>query len=336
MNGLFFSLLFSFVSPYNARHPYLLYAQTTKIKLFSPILISTFLCIFAIIIAVIPFNFSIHSSMKRLLLLLLLSLLSQGPLQALSGREHIADMQRIMPFADNPRNKPLTDFYRLVNHYLDFPYAQLGQPPSHSAPKRPQFIVDHPRFCQIHWQGKHRIWFHWGFNTDPRHFPPLVNSLDQALGQGIVSQPDIDTFWLMLTREISSRNRFLMNQAAQLFGFDSLSALSAQQRRQINGWVTLLYSIHILGDHLTPDSSVVVPLDRLYADIYNALDNIAGRDSINQPPLKTIKSQLRPSQVSPSAFLDALERHFAPFVLSLQGPAYDYRTRFTTLGYLLR
>lgn len=274
--------------------------------------------------------------MKRLLLFLAICLLSPINVFALGGKEHAADMQRVFPFAESAKNKKVTDFYRRVNEFLDFPYVQPGQKHDKSQPKRPKFVVEHPKFSQIRWQGKHRIWFHWGFNTDPRKFPPIVNSLNQAVMEGIINQQDIDLFWSLMNNEISRRNRTLMNEGAKVFGFGELGTISAQQRRQLNGLVTILYSIHVVGDHKTSDKEIIAPLNRVYADVNNAIDNIAGNEVANYEKAKALKKRLKVAQTSPEAYLNVLEQEFSPFLLSLTGTGYDYKLRFKGLGYELK
>lgn len=265
---------------------------------------------------------------KRCFLLLVAVMGLALPCRALSGWEHATDMYRIFPFDSVPQNKAVLRYYRLVNSYLDYPYTQPGERPSKNNPKRPKCIADHPKFSKIHWQGKHRIWFHWGFNTDPRQFAPITNSLNAAIADGVIQASDLPEFWDLMNAEVSKRNRALMNEGAAVFGFGELGAISAAQRRQLNGLVTVLYSIHILGDHQTTDSNDIVPLNRVYADVYSAIDNIAGKDAANYAKAKTLKQQLKPYQQNPKSFLDAMERFFSPFLLSLSGPGYDYKVRW--------
>lgn len=270
---------------------------------------------------------------RKYLLLLVCCFWAVGA-SALSGREHWADMQRIFPFDEVSANKPVLTFYRRVNTYLDNPYIQPGERHVKGSPKRPKFIVDHPKFSQIHWRGKHRIWFHWGFNTDPRKFTPIVESLQDAVSEGIIGEADVTEFWSLMNDEISRRNRALMNEGAKVFGFGELGTISAAQRRQLNGFVTMLYSIHILGDHQTTDHDIIVSLNRLYADIYSAIDNIAGKQPQNYQKAKELKKQLKPYEKDPKAFLDALQRYFSPFLMSLSGEGYNYKAKFRSLGYV--
>lgn len=253
-----------------------------------------------------------------------------------SGAEHLADMKRVMPFEDVEQNRRVFKFFRLTNAYIDRPGQELGTKFDREAYKRPAFIAEHPKFGNIRWEGKHRIWYHWGFNTDPRQFPPLVNSLNSAIDQGIITKDDLPEFWNLMMAEISKRNRFLLNQGANALGFGQLGNISAQQRRQLNGWVTIIYSVHILGDYQTDDTEVLAPLSRVYADISNAIDNLAGKDAANVAKAKALKSVLKKSQGYPTSYLDVLAYRFTPFVLSLQGDGYNYKTKFEKMGYVLK
>lgn len=255
---------------------------------------------------------------------------------ALSGKEHVADMMRVFPFEDVEQNAKVFKFYRQVNHYLDWPGQDPTQHHDKNAPKRPLSIANHPKFGNISWHGKHRIWFHWGFNTDPHKFPPIVNSLNDAVSNGVISSNDLPEFWNLLMKEVSKRNRALMNNGAKVFGFGELGTISAAQRRQLNGLVTVLYSVHVIGDHETTDKDDIAPLSRVFADINNAIDNIAGKDASNIEKAKSIKAALKKAQSSPEKYLNTLEREFTPFILSLSGDGYDYKTRFKKLGYVMK
>ena len=271
----------------------------------------------------------------RWLLVVVAAMLSTSA-AALSGKEHTADMVRVFPFTKAAENERVLAFYGLVNAYLDYPGQDPTLPYDRHAPKRPRTIAEHPKFGRIQWLGKHRIWFHWGFNTDPRQFAPITRSLDAAVRQGVITREDLPEFWELMNGEVSRRNRALMNEAAEVFGYGRLGTISTQQRRQLNALVTVLYSVHVVGDHLTPDSAIVAPLGMVYADIGRAIDNLAGKDAANQAGAKTLKAALKKAQGSPREYLDALARGFTPFLLSLRGPGYDYRDRFARQGYVMR
>ena len=264
--------------------------------------------------------------MKRYYLFIL-SLLLPLFVFALSGKEHANDMKRIYPFVDCQRNEKIIDFYSLINNYLDSPNDRNTG--------RPDSIKYHPKFGKMKF-GSHRIWYHWGFNTDPKRFAPLVNAVNSNIENGVISESDVDEFWNCLMNEVSRRNRFLMNRAAEIFGYKSLGSISQNQRRQLNAFVTILYSIHLLGDHQTTITDVMVDLKSVYGDIYNAIDNLAGRNRANILKARSLKKELRTVQHDPVIYLDKMEDSFSSFLLALDGSFYNYKEKFEKMGYVLK
>lgn len=264
--------------------------------------------------------------MKRYYLFIL-SLLLPLFVFALSGKEHANDMKRIYPFVDCQRNEKIIDFYSLINNYLDSPNDRNTG--------RPDSIRYHPKFGKMKF-GSHRIWYHWGFNTDPKRFAPLVNAVNSNIENGVISESDVDEFWNCLMNEVSRRNRFLMNRAAEIFGYKSIGSISQSQRSQLNAFVTILYSIHLLGDHQTTITDVMVDLKSVYGDIYNAIDNLAGRNRANILKARHIKKELRTVQHDPVIYLDKMEDSFSSFLLALDGSFYNYKEKFEKMGYVLK
>lgn len=249
------------------------------------------------------------------------------------GKEvHVNDMRRIFPFIFDQSNKKIDDFYYLVNAYIDyanFPQIKGGQTST------PLCIKNNPKLRNMTF-GNHRIWFHWGFNKNCRNFRPLVDKVEKNIKEGKLSENDRDYFWHILNEEIRKRNRTLMGTWAKISGYKELDSLSRAQREQSNAFVTLLYSIHILGDHQTSEKDIIIDLKSLYGDIYNALDNLAGKSISNRQKAKSLRNKLRLVQGNPKAFLDKLEKEFTPFLYSLEGVGYDYKKKFSSLGYKLK
>lgn len=246
---------------------------------------------------------------------------------ALSGKEHARDMKRIYPFVDCASNSKVIDFYTHVNKYIDSPNDRNTG--------KPNPIKNHPKFSKIKF-GNHRIWYHWGFNKDPQKFAPLVDALNNSITDHVISETDVEEFWTLLKKDIGKRNRSLMNNAADIFGYQSIGAISSLQRGQVNAFVTILYSIHLLGDHQGIITDVMSDLNGVYGDIYNAIDNLAGRSIANIIKARKLKRDLRTEQRDSKRYLDRLEQTFSPFLLSLDGPMYNYKEKFEKLGYKLK
>lgn len=246
--------------------------------------------------------------------------------------EHVKDMWRIFPFEKTKENEKIKNFYELVNAYIDyktFPPAE-GEIPHVGTPSSIEKEFGEMSF------DNHRVWFHWGFNKDPKTFQPLVSMVDKNVENGNISEDEKNEFWIVLKKEIKKRNKFLMEKWAKISGYRGLQGLSVLQRKQSNAFVTLLYSIHILGDHQTSKTDVIIDKKRLYGDIYNAIDNLAGKYNSNPQKAKSLKNKLRLVQGDPKLFLDKMEKEFTPFLYSLEGAGYNYKKKFSSLGYKLK
>lgn len=263
-------------------------------------------------------------------------LLSLTPLLlfAHGKEEHANDMRRIFPFASYDKaNEKIEEFYYLVNSYIDydnFPSLIGGQ-----TRYTPLFIQNDPKLKNMRFSN-HRVWYHWGFNKNPRTFQPLVDMVESNIKRGLLCENDREYFWYVLNKEIRKRNRLLMDKWAKISGYNGLVGLMASQRAQSNAFVTLLYSIHILGDHQTSETSVIIDKRSLYGDIYNAIDNLAGKSVSNRQKAKSLKNKLRIVQGNPKAFLDKMEKEFTSFLYSLEGAGYNYKKKFSSLGYKLK
>ena len=276
--------------------------------------------------APVNYKFLKMNSIKRPLLFIF-CLLFPILTYALSGKEHARDMQRIFPFVKCECNNKVIDFYSLVNQYIDRPNdINIG---------KPNPISNHPKFSQMKF-GNHRIWYHWGFNTNPKKFTPLVDAVNRSIADSVISENDVEEFWDCVMADVSRRNRYLMNCAADIFGYKALGSISTNQRRQLNAFVTVLYSIHILGDHQCLITDVMCDIKRVYADIFNAIDDLAGKDKANVLQARDLKKVLRPEQDDPKVFLDKMEEVFSPFLLGLEGSLYNYKEKFESLGYKLK
>lgn len=256
---------------------------------------------------------------------------------AKSGEGHYYDMSRIFPFdesAYSTSNKRIIDFYGRVNAYLDystFPNEKnmgkkVGNPP---------FLKKYERLKNMHFPN-HRIWYHWGFNKDPKKFEPLINAVKDNLDKGYLQPSHESFFWSKLKENISDRNKVLLSEWAKISGYSGLRLLSRIQREQSNAFVTLLISIHLLGDHTTKEVGVIIDRNALYGEIFNAIDKLAGKNSENIKAAKLLKNRLTRVKGNPDKFLDVLAQNFTPFLYDLKGEEYNYNKKFENLGYKLK
>jgi len=188
----------------------------------------------------------------------------------------------------------------------------------------------------------HRIWYHWGFGFgNARTFSPLTRIVQENIEHGRLKAEDESEFWYVLQQETARRARDLMNYASEVFGYPPVSerqdsVSSGLQREQLNAFVTILYSSHLLGDHTTEETSIIESKDKIVDDIFKSIDNLAGKSPNNKELAKRLKRQLEPYKKDGHEMLEALAKYFPTFFLSLEGPNYNYRSHFEKMGYKFR
>lgn len=276
--------------------------------------------------------------MRRLCYILVGFLTFSLPLFAKNGGEHITDMYEVLPFYAGS-DTPFKHFYECIQGAID--YKDFN--PDKLVPQvgNPTFLLQE-EFQYTIWGGSkdggaHRIWFHWGFNKPPKEFEPLRTAVKENISKGRLLPENEAKFWNELGKERNRRNLELMRQAAKIFGYPT-EGWSSAMRAQLNGFVTIPYSVHLLGDHFEGQSGQALILDMksIVSDVYNAIDDLAGKEPGNRAKAKDLKSKLSHFESSPEAFLDELKKDFSPFLLSLSGGIYDYKKKFRQLGYTPR
>lgn len=258
---------------------------------------------------------------------------------------HLADMYAIFPFVYG--NRSVDCLFQMVNEYIDNPYRNPGEKCYSTDPKRPRRIADHPKYGKMSFAksggsgfsgGQHRIWFHWGFNrTDVsrlRNIDYLRRDIDWNIAHGIISADDEDDFWNLILLDVRDRNKILMNQASKVLGYGPLGSVSHVQRKQINAFVTMLYCIHVIGDHEQVRTDIICPMNELVADVENAIRELAGPH--RQRQAAALIKQLSPYSKHPRKYLNALSQHFSPFLMSLDSPMYNYSQKFSRQRFKLK
>lgn len=269
--------------------------------------------------------------MKQIILLLLFVAFSVMSLCAKGKEGHKKDMTDIYPF--ERADLRIQQFYDDVCTFLDSPNGD-------GMVSKPRFVTMDERLCRMTF-ANHRIWYHWGFNrNDPnklKQFKPLADIVASNIQSGKLAASDEPYFWSCLLADIRRRNRDLMNKSAKLFGYDEIGSISSRQREQLNAFVTILYCIHILGDYTTSEKGVLEPLQDVYSDIENAITDLAGSEQTNRQKAKKINSILIKNHVDDTErYMYVLKQHFAIYILSLEGPLYNYREKFKNMGYILK
>lgn len=257
--------------------------------------------------------------------------------------EHTKDMRDVFPFAG--KVPALEKLFYMVNDYLDrkdfdnrlYRGNNTGHPVCIV-----KLIEQDPRFKRMTLK-EHRIWFHWGFNADIKLFQPLKKMINENIAKGQIKAEDAPYFYYVLNQERAKRNRELMNLAGKVLGYSKFQGyVSKAMRDQQNGLVTILYSIHVLGDHTTSSRDWLAKTNVIYKDIHDAIFNIAGRDfhdyQLAKKLVKTLTAVSRKPDTKETVelYLQTLKDNFPRFILSLEAPLYNYRKRFEKMNYPLK
>jgi len=225
-----------------------------------------------------------------------------------------------------------------MNSYID-------KPDGENVVSRPKCIDEDKVFYYISF-ANHRIWFHWGLSdyrytskSMAKSFSPLVRIVNDK----IIRYDDRERFWTNLCEEEHNRLQNIYQKAAIAFGYN-LHSVQDMQREQIWAFATILYCIHILGDHTTTEYKIIRDEKSLREDIFKAIRTLAGqtnkREGENlilylqkEAPLNEIGRGT--TSCSAQKLLDALKdkkNGFSHFILSCKGFGYDYKSRFKSSG----
>lgn len=287
--------------------------------------------------------------MKRLLLILSICLcFNCFTAYSKDGDEHRRDMIDIFPFSKNCNKicgESNSGLYVKVNRYLDVPdYSRKGA-------NKPAFVSNDPLFNSLTFKG-HRIWYHWGFNDyrAAKSYDELAKDCIQFfLDKGQITADDAERFWRKLEIEEVDRTKKLLEDTAKALGYIGYANSYPLQKKQIEAFATLLYSIHLMGDHTTSYYWQCRSQKQVREDIYHAIKELGGyqnRKSANRlinyleiaAPLSE-NSDIKAQQNAAQLFLDAMKnkRHgFSQFILNCSGAGYRYQNRFKEAGLQLK
>ena len=103
----------------------------------------------------------------------------------------------------------------------------------------------------------HRLLFHWGFNANPKKYPPLVNQIKSCLKERKDAEEQENKFFAYLTRNIQAkRNRKLIASVERVTGIPASRAIA-----------TILYDVHLLGDYSTVNISALPKISDIENDL---------------------------------------------------------------------
>lgn len=204
------------------------------------------------------------------ILALLLVSTQDSRVLAKSGQEHSDDARAVLGIsAKNPESESrLAATLRLVSNAVDGEgeFRDFYHDKVLEDPRFPRFSIG---------PYTHRIFFHWGFNRDPKHSDPISRRVE-ACHWDISTT---DAFWNAIKEEQGHRNTMMRDSVGQTLGFFD--------RRHQRAFASIIYDTHILGDYIQQEGGYsdkpLMNLDDLIADLHQALysDLRGGDDAIS-------------------------------------------------------
>lgn len=244
---------------------------------------------------------------------------------------HSNDMWSIFPFdkSAHAENYNIQEFYKDINSFID--YCAYPAPTENDATYRwecssLQELLKDSRYKDIDYNcrwGNHRIWFHWGFFNSSKDSKEVNQKINRSSCQQAIKAASID-----VNKEMDllfeKRKRHLMKQWDAVFGTPKCQSMS---RKKKEAFVSLLYSIHILGDYTNIQLAELQPKFDLYKSIRNDILTIGDHSAMAKKFLEKIGLE---SLRTPSAaeLLDNLSKEFTPFLYDLATEGKNYISAF--------
>ena len=223
------------------------------------------------------------------------SLLAHG-----SWQEHAEDMYNVFGFE---RNDELTNWMKFVssvlidNNNTEYAFSDDGKAFDFYAYLQEKY----PDF-----QCKHRLLFHWGYNSRP--WSPYLQDKVEDYGW---SEEMIKEFQADLIAEQKRRNGYANKHTEDVFGF----AHGGKEARIARVLISIAYDVHILGDY-EPDNSDLDGLQDLGAVVGDIINNLKALDRKQSSALckqlrKASQSQEYELQDKASVLLNLLKDNFS-------------------------
>lgn len=216
----------------------------------------------------------VPSFVRRALLsaVLVLSCVSAG---AHSSFElHKADMYAVLGFEQNAE---VTAWMRYISSKMIDGYRGEELPEYGGLNFYDYLKAEFPGF-----KCKHRVLFHWGYNSRP--WNDILQSKAEALPWGAVPS-ELRRFQQLIVREQQRRNRAANALTEDLFGFAS----SGKDASYANALISIAYDVHLLGDY-TPDNrdfDGVQPFGGVVGDVINSLRKLD--EVLSKPLIKSVQ-----------------------------------------------
>ena len=243
--------------------------------------------------------------LRKALIILSLSFIQITSFAHGSWQQHADDMYEVFGFE---RNDKLTNWMKFVSSVLidnknsDSAFDNSGKP------------FDFYAFLQEKYPGfqcKHRLLFHWGYNSRP-----WTQYLQDKVYSYGWSQKMINDFQNDLVAEQKRRNAYANEYTENLFGYGH----GGKEARIARVLISIAYDVHLLGDY-EPDNSDLDGLQDLGSVVGDIINNLNALDKQQSSSLcKQLKeaslSQQNDVQEKASTLLNLLKQNVKNLLLT--------------------
>jgi len=227
---------------------------------------------------------------------------------------HEADAYSVLPFE---KSTEISDWFEIVHKTIDYPYNSYFEG------------IHNPPHQNFTW-GKygHRLFFHWGFNGKPWS-PQIQEMVDRCRWD----EQTVILFRLKLINEQSRRNLKVMTVTNEMLHF----GMSGQMREYSNGFASILYDTHLLGDYSTtkiaPLQELNLVIDDIKVTLYRKLKG--GDEALRINKLLDNTGKLYPDQkIRAVKVLDILQKELPRMILNAQNGY--FKRHFKEMGLKLK
>ena len=200
------------------------------------------------------------------------------------GFEHAKDMMSVFGPSDH---KQIKSFFLKVSYIIDENRHGLGGKIKSIAPRYTEGDYGH------------RIYFHWGFNGDPKDSQAFKERVEAATTDMQLQA----SIYAIVREEQRKRNTHVLDYAKEHF-LDPNDRSMALKPAEINAIATLAYDTHIIGDYMfntkeskkvTMSKKALMPMDKLMEDVCKVFDRITREDEVfrNNPNRKVLVKTFR-------------------------------------------
>lgn len=248
---------------------------------------------------------------------------------------HSDDMWTIFPFdysMHDAENYNIQEFYKDVSAFIDYcEYPALikdGDTKRRECSRMQELFKD-SKYKDIDANCKwdnHRIWFHWGFYNTSRDSKELQQRISRTNCKTAMKVANVD-----VRKDIDAlfekRKKHLMKQWDITFSTPKCQSISREKKE---AFVSLLYSIHILGDYTKKQLAELQPIYDLYKNIRKDILTIGDNSAVATNFLYQIGLKRTDSNDNPSVteLLNNLSKDFTPFLYELEKEGKGYITAF--------